>query len=178
MKRSLWIPALIGLALAVWGALSLRGQFLNVFLVVLGLLAAALVLLAWAGLALLRRKLPRIAAIRHGVAPVGIVLVVFSLSYPLGTLVHRRDVQAAIEYCEEIASLAERWREQHGSYPDTIHRLEIGDLPDLLEGATSLYVSDGDGFVIAFSDRADVLETARIYTSQDRAWYRAPSELE
>jgi hypothetical protein len=176
MNRAHKLAVLIGAVFAVWIAIALRGQFLHKFIAVLSLTGSVFLFLAWICFRALRKRAPRIAAARHGCSWIGVVLLSISLSYVIGALVHYCDINRAQRFCEQIAESADSWREKHGRYPESLEYLVEDGLPVpfLLQRDDHFYVSDGDAFVLSFSDQSSMLDTAMIYTSEDRNWSSVP----
>jgi hypothetical protein len=176
MNRAHKFAVLVGAAIALWFTFALRGQFLHKFVAVSSLIATAVLFLAWILFRALRKPAPRIAAARHVCSWLGVVLLVISLSYVSGIFVRSRDVHHAQQFCEQLAASAEDWRDEHGSYPETLEQVMADGLevPHLLQNLDNVYVSDGEAYVLSFSDQAGMLDSAMFYTSQDREWYWVP----
>jgi hypothetical protein len=175
VKRAYLLALAAGAGLAAWATMVLRGQFLHVFLAVCCLAAAAAMALLWVVLFALRQRAHRVAALRHACGWVAVILIVVSCSYLPGAMVGGRDVREAQQFCEQIAAAADRWRKEHGSYPESLSDvLPEGGPPRLLGEAQDFYVSDGDGYVLSFSDQTGLVESGMMYTSQQRQWLRVP----
>ncbi|MBI3467514.1 MAG: hypothetical protein HY000_31275 [Planctomycetes bacterium] len=176
MKRAYILAVAVGSALAVWATIALRGQFLHTFTVVCCLAAAVMLCLAWIGLFALRKRTPKVAAARHACSWAVVVLIVVSSSYLWGALVRQQDVRRAQQFCQQIAASVDAWRREHGSYPESLDSVlpEGLQAPLLLQHAEDFYVSDGDGYVLSFSDEAGMLDSGMIYTSDDHQWLRVP----
>lgn len=91
------------------------------------------------------------------------------VSYPIGLLVNRYDVEQAKNFCDRVRSELERYRSETGRYPKRLSEVsDSGRLPRLLQG-TEFYQSDGSEYSFQFSDPSEML-AGFAFDSRSEVW--------
>ena len=170
----------LGLVLAGLAAWSGRGEFSQYALGIPAAVAGALSLVA-AGLFAragarkekgFRRSFTTCG--RRSTLVLGLILGPQALAFVPGYLMHRRDIIEARGFCARLILELDSVGTEGGVYPEELDSLLAGrpeELPRLLRDG-DFYLSDGESYVLSFSERDSTISTVQLYSSDTGAWQR------
>lgn len=157
-------------------AMSLRGGFLHALII-----AAILIYLVGpvAGLATLGYVVGRLWRRRRNgfywVATVSVAVLEISVlqfaSFPAGVLLLEHDVAEARMFCESLVPFLESYKQQHGSYPETVQEvLPRGQRVPRLLRKQDFYQLHQNNFSLEFSVHDGFLPTIHVYYPSTGEW--------